>query len=71
MINPHFSTKERILSAAEDLFAKSGFAGASLRQVEVPAAGAMKRARTFLRNSGHRCGLEDRAKLPGPPFEVV
>ena len=33
MINPHFSTKERILSAAEDLFAKSGFAGASLRQV--------------------------------------
>jgi AcrR family transcriptional regulator len=33
VINPHFSTKERILSAAEDLFAKSGFAGASLRQV--------------------------------------
>jgi AcrR family transcriptional regulator len=31
--NQHFSTKDRILSAAEDLFAKSGFAGASLRQV--------------------------------------
>lgn len=31
--HPHFSTKERILSAAEELFAKHGFAGASLRQV--------------------------------------
>lgn len=30
---PHFSTKERILSAAESLFAEHGFAGASLRQV--------------------------------------
>jgi AcrR family transcriptional regulator len=29
----HFSTKERILSAAEDLFAQFGFAGTSLRQV--------------------------------------
>ena len=33
MIHPHFSTKERILSAAEELFARHGFAGASLRQV--------------------------------------
>lgn len=33
MINQHFSTKDRILTAAEDLFAKAGFAGASLRQV--------------------------------------
>ena len=31
--HPHFSTKERILSAAEELFARHGFAGASLRQV--------------------------------------
>lgn len=30
---PHFSTKERILSAAETLFAEHGFAGTSLRQV--------------------------------------
>lgn len=30
---PHFSTKERILSAAEALFAEFGFAGTSLRQV--------------------------------------
>lgn len=30
---PHFSTKERILNAAESLFAEHGFAGASLRQV--------------------------------------
>lgn len=29
----HFSTKERILSAAESLFAQFGFAGTSLRQV--------------------------------------
>jgi AcrR family transcriptional regulator len=29
----HFSTKERILGAAEDLFAQFGFAGTSLRQV--------------------------------------
>jgi AcrR family transcriptional regulator len=33
VIHPHFSTKERILSAAEELFARHGFAGASLRQV--------------------------------------
>ncbi len=31
--NVHFSTKERILVAAEDLFAQYGFAGTSLRQV--------------------------------------
>jgi AcrR family transcriptional regulator len=30
---PHFSTRERILGAAEALFARHGFAGASLRQV--------------------------------------
>ena len=29
----HFSTKERILGAAEELFAQHGFAGTSLRQV--------------------------------------
>jgi len=29
----HFSTKERLLTAAEDLFAQFGFAGTSLRQV--------------------------------------
>lgn len=29
----HFNTKERILHAAEDLFAQNGFAGTSLRQV--------------------------------------
>jgi AcrR family transcriptional regulator len=33
----HFSTKERILSAAETLFARHGFAGASLRQVTAAA----------------------------------
>jgi AcrR family transcriptional regulator len=33
MTTPHFSTKERILSAAESLFAQFGFAGTSLRQV--------------------------------------
>ena len=31
--SPHFSTKERILSAAEALFAEHGFAGTSLRLV--------------------------------------
>lgn len=36
-MNPHFSTKERILSAAEELFARHGFAGASLRQVTAAA----------------------------------
>lgn len=30
---PHFSTKDRILNAAEQLFAQHGFAGTSLRQV--------------------------------------
>jgi len=34
---PGFSTKQRILEAAEDLFAKHGFAGASLRQVTTAA----------------------------------
>jgi AcrR family transcriptional regulator len=33
MNSPHFSTKERILGAAEALFAQHGFAGTSLRQV--------------------------------------
>jgi AcrR family transcriptional regulator len=33
----HFSTKERILGAAEQLFATHGFAGASLRQVTAAA----------------------------------
>src|SRR3989304_5377144 len=34
MANPaHFSTKDRILGAAEELFAQHGFAGTSLRQV--------------------------------------
>ncbi len=33
MSTPHFSTKERILGAAETLFAQHGFAGTSLRQV--------------------------------------
>lgn len=33
MTSPRFSTKQRILGAAEDLFARRGFAGASLRQV--------------------------------------
>jgi AcrR family transcriptional regulator len=36
-VHPHFSTKERILSAAEELFARHGFAGASLRQVTAAA----------------------------------
>jgi AcrR family transcriptional regulator len=35
--HPHFSTKERILAAAEELFARHGFAGASLRQVTAAA----------------------------------
>jgi len=35
--HPHFSTKERILSAAEELFARHGFAGASLRAVTAAA----------------------------------
>jgi AcrR family transcriptional regulator len=35
--HPHFSTKERILSAAEELFARHGFAGASLRAVTATA----------------------------------
>lgn len=34
---PPFSTKQRILGAAEDLFARHGFAGASLRQVTAAA----------------------------------
>ena len=34
----HFSTKERILAAAEELFAQHGFAGTSLRQVTSQAA---------------------------------
>ncbi len=34
----HFSTKERILGAAEELFAQHGFAGTSLRQVTSLAA---------------------------------
>ncbi|MBN8480080.1 MAG: TetR family transcriptional regulator [Xanthomonadales bacterium] len=33
MESPHFSTKERILGAAEELFARNGFAGASLREL--------------------------------------
>ena len=33
----HFSTKERLLTAAEDLFAQFGFAGMSLRQVTTHA----------------------------------
>jgi AcrR family transcriptional regulator len=37
VIHPHFSTKERILSAAEELFARHGFQGASLRQVTAAA----------------------------------
>ncbi len=35
---PHFSTKERILDSAEALFARHGFAGASLRQVTAAAS---------------------------------
>jgi AcrR family transcriptional regulator len=34
---PLFSTKQRILGAAEELFARHGFAGASLRQVTAAA----------------------------------
>ncbi|MEO7199698.1 MAG: TetR/AcrR family transcriptional regulator, partial [Dokdonella sp.] len=34
---PHFSTKERILGAAEELFARHGFAGASLRELTTAA----------------------------------
>lgn len=37
MTAEHFSTKERILGAAETLFARHGFAGASLRQVTAAA----------------------------------
>ncbi|MGH8174554.1 MAG: TetR/AcrR family transcriptional regulator [Rhodanobacteraceae bacterium] len=37
MTPAHFSTKERILGAAETLFARHGFAGASLRQVTAAA----------------------------------
>lgn len=33
MSSAHFSTKERILGAAEELFAQHGFAGTSLREV--------------------------------------
>ncbi|HEX5488454.1 MAG TPA: TetR/AcrR family transcriptional regulator [Rhodanobacteraceae bacterium] len=36
--NPQFSTKQRILGAAEALFAEHGFAGASLRQVTAAAS---------------------------------
>lgn len=37
MTVPLFSTKQRILGAAEELFARHGFAGASLRQVTAAA----------------------------------
>lgn len=37
MTQPHFSTKQRILDSAESLFARHGFAGASLRQVTASA----------------------------------
>ncbi len=37
MNSPHFSTKERILGAAEELFARNGFAGASLRELTATA----------------------------------
>ncbi len=37
MNSPHFSTKQRILDSAEALFARHGFAGASLRQVTAAA----------------------------------
>ena len=33
MTTTHFNTKDRILGAAEELFAQYGFAGTSLRQV--------------------------------------
>ncbi len=32
-MSSHFNTKDRILDAAEELFAQHGFAGTSLRQV--------------------------------------
>ncbi len=35
---PHFSTRQRILDSAEALFARHGFAGASLRQVTAAAS---------------------------------
>ncbi|HET7931721.1 MAG TPA: TetR/AcrR family transcriptional regulator [Rhodanobacteraceae bacterium] len=35
--SPQFSTRQRILGAAEELFAERGFAGASLRQVTTAA----------------------------------
>jgi AcrR family transcriptional regulator len=37
VLQPNFSTKERILGVAETLFARHGFAGASLRQVTAAA----------------------------------
>ncbi|KAF1709790.1 TetR family transcriptional regulator [Pseudoxanthomonas kalamensis DSM 18571] len=37
MTHPQFSTKDRILGAAEELFAQHGFAGTSLRQVTTRA----------------------------------
>ena len=37
MDSAHFSTKERILGAAEELFARNGFAGASLRELTAAA----------------------------------
>ena len=36
-VQPNFSTRERILGVAETLFARHGFAGASLRQVTAAA----------------------------------
>ena len=36
-VQPSFSTRERILGVAETLFARHGFAGASLRQVTTAA----------------------------------
>ncbi|MEO7433066.1 MAG: TetR/AcrR family transcriptional regulator, partial [Dokdonella sp.] len=36
-LQPSFSTRERILCVAETLFARHGFAGASLRQVTAAA----------------------------------
>src|SRR3546814_13367071 len=38
MTNTQFSTKDRILGAAEELFAQHGFSGPSLRQVTSRAA---------------------------------
>src|ERR1700759_960295 len=37
LTSPHYSTKQRILDSAEALFARHGFAGASLRQVTAAA----------------------------------